>query len=93
MNISSTAVKANVYSELKIHAVSGTIIKSHPKSRFIRFHMNSEMARAAFSAQQPKINKDKVVILQVMLCGEKELIVEYMKETDYQTDEKGGEEE
>lgn len=70
------------YNELNINAVSGTLIKSHPKSRIVRFHMKSGMADTAFSVKQPNINGKNVVILQVMLCGEKELLVEYIREAD-----------
>jgi len=78
----------SVYNKLNVHSVSGTLIKSHPKSRIVRFHMTSGMANAAFDVRQPEINHEKVVILQVMLCGDKELLVEYIREADC-----GGEEE
>lgn len=70
------------YNELNINAVSGTLIKSHPKSRITRFHMTSGMANTAFSVEQPNIKGKNVVILQVMLCGDKEFLVEYIREED-----------
>lgn len=73
---------STVYNKLNINAVSGTLIKSHPKSRIVRFHMKSGMAGTAFDVKQPEINHEKVVILQVMLCGDKEFLVEYIREAD-----------
>lgn len=80
---------STTYNELKINAVSGTLIKSHPKSRIVRFHMKSGMADTAFSVKQPKIIGENVVILQVMLCGDKELLVEYIREADCEGAEVG----
>lgn len=70
------------YNNLNIHTVSGTLIKSHPKSRFRRFHIRSQYAGDIFSGR-----KD-IVPLQFMLCGDGELLMEYVYESDWNEGEK-----
>ena len=82
------------------NAVGGTLIKSTPESKIIRFHMNSEMAKEFLDANNPhRKTKEKVyynssdirhegfyykditvniTVLQVMLCGGDNFLVEYL---------------
>lgn len=72
----------NFRQNFNFNSVSGTLIKSNPLSKFVCFHQNSTMAEHAFSKEPYFYNKN-VVILQIMLCGEKELLVEYIDKSDY----------
>ena len=71
----------------KISAVSGTLVKTSPKSFFEKFHINSDMSNWIFDSS-PRLKSDygkfkSVVVLQVMLCGDGELIAEIMWKDDY----------
>ena len=84
---------------VNINAVGGTIVKNYKDSFILRFHMKSEMADVLFSKEpqllkeiikhgeypnhwEEKIKKP-VVVLQVMLCGEQELLAEVMWKEDF----------
>ena len=71
---------------IKINAVSGTIVKNYRKSFILRFHMKSSMADCILS-ENPSIKRYRdeipVVVLQVMLCGDKELLAEIMYKDDF----------
>jgi hypothetical protein len=56
---------------------SGIIQRSHPRSKFVRFHSRSSMS--AFSS---RLSKDgpEIVVLQIMVFGNDELLVEYVCE-------------
>lgn len=70
---------------------TGIIQKSHPRSNFIRFHAKSNMAEWVFS-DYPRLEKEtwysnkgdtpKIVVLQIMVFGDNELLVEYVYEKD-----------
>lgn len=81
---------------------TGIIQKSHPRSNFVRFHVHSDMAKWVFS-DYPRLVKDvwnysdvgynkiyanKIVVLQIMVFGDNELLIEYVHEKDL-NDEKG----
>ena len=57
---------------------SGIIQRSHPRSKFVRFHSMSEYA---FSS---RLSKDgpEIVVLQIMIFGNDELLVEYVCEQE-----------
>lgn len=65
---------------------TGMIQKSHPKSNFMRFHKSSKMADWVFSdyprLKEEKYNSDKIIILQIMVFGDNELLMEYVYEKD-----------
>lgn len=72
---------------ININAVSGTLIKSTEKSKIVRFHQNSAMAEYFFDEEQPRRIRDKyeadkynknIVVIQVMLCGDSNFLVEYL---------------
>ena len=62
--------------KLSFNSVSGTLVKSSANSKMTRFHLESKAAEKAFS-DSPTIFDTRVEILQVMLCGDKEFLVEY----------------
>jgi len=83
-NINVMKVSGNT---ININAVSGTLIKSTEKSKIVRFHKDSNLATYMFDVEQPRRIKSKydannenknVVVLQVMLCGSDEFLVEYL---------------
>lgn len=71
---------------ININAVSGTIVKNYRKSFILRFHMGSSMADCILS-ENPFIEKSyskiPIVVLQVMLCGDGELLAEVMWKDDF----------
>lgn len=73
---------------IKINAISGTIIKNYKESFILRFHMKSPLADKLLDVSPelkvPNTNTHKpVVVLQVMLCGEQELLAEVMWKSDF----------
>lgn len=76
--------------QLNINAVSGTLVKNYRDSFILRFHMKSSMADLILD-RHPKLKEDDyrdakykpVVVLQVMLCGEQELLAEVMWKEDF----------
>ena len=73
---------------IKINAVSGTILKNYKDSFIIRFHMKSELAKCVLSNDQDAYlkrdgRKCLIVVLQVMLCGDQELLAEIMWKNDF----------
>ena len=68
----------------------GTLQKSHPKSKFERFHVASELARTVFS-DFPRLIKDRtdrekneIVVLQLMVFGDNEILMEYVMKSDWE---------
>ena len=73
---------ANPTITTQINAVSGTLQKTLRKSFFKRFHMNSPLAEEIFGKQ--KMNSKDIIVLQIMLCGEKEFLMEAIYKEDYE---------
>lgn len=48
----------------KINAVTGGILKNHPKSWFKRLHLGSSYAEKLF------VPNGDIVVLQMMICGD-----------------------
>jgi|APSaa5957512622_1039677.scaffolds.fasta_scaffold244636_1 hypothetical protein len=75
-------------SNVNINSVSGTIAKSTPDSIITRFHTRSKFAERLFDDETPHVLLNRrglhtavnVIVLQVMLCGEGELLAEYIRE-------------
>lgn len=74
---------------IKINAVSGTIVKNYKESFILRFHMKSPIGDKILDAS-PELKVPNthstykpVVVLQVMLCGEQELLAEVMWKSDF----------
>ena len=90
----------NTLQSIKINAVSGAILKNHPKSWFERFHLNSSRAKALLkegghegtklekytwcddSHYVHDANKD-IIVLQMMVCGDMEVLAECVYGKDY----------
>lgn len=85
---------------IKINAVTGAILKNHPKSWFERFHLNGERAKSLLcegghSATKRTYNDDfrcsmtekdpenNIIVLQMVICGDMEVIAECVHEKDY----------
>lgn len=67
-----------------VNAVSGTLRKSHPKSKFcVRVISDSQFI---FDDQEPRLTKfDKeLIILQIMLTGENKALIEYVLKEDFE---------
>lgn len=60
---------------------SGIIQRSHPRSKFVRFHSRSPMSEYAFSSRLSK-DRPEIVVLQIMVFGNDELLVEYVCEQE-----------
>ena len=75
---------------VNINAVSGTIVKNYKDSFILRFHMKSAMADTILD-KNPRLQKGNyrdseykpIVVLQVMLCGDQELLAEVMWKEDF----------
>ena len=69
-----------------INAVSGTLRKSHPKSKFCVRKVDEN--NAIFDSKKPRLVWDQwaveVVILQAMLTGENKILVEYVYKEDFE---------
>ena len=99
----------NHTNSIQINAVTGAILKNHPKSWFERFHLNSDRARELFKEGGHKATKteriecsfsrsgydyrnvhdpDKdITILQMVICGDMEVMAELVYTKDYETQE------
>lgn len=65
---------------------TGLMQKSHPKSNFQQFPKDCKMAEWVFSdyprLQKDTYNADKIVVLQIMVFGDEEMLIEYVYEKD-----------
>ena len=64
--------------KVNINAVNGTIVKNYKDSFFKRFHLNSSFASNVLC---PGSN---YVVLQMMMCGDMEVIAELMFKDDFE---------
>lgn len=64
------------------NSVAGTIIKSCPESKFVRFQGKSQMNATYFDEANPHrtdgYRKISIAVLQVMLCADNWMLVEFM---------------
>lgn len=67
-----------------INAVSGTLRKSHPKSNFCVRKVDDN--QFVFNDKKPRLTTydDEIVILQAMLTGENQVLIEYVLKTDFE---------
>lgn len=89
----STKIYNESFTNLKINAVGGTLIKSHPKSFFIfSNYSNSRLFNVAGKSEiliKHGINRpyddeyEEVVIIQSMLTGDNIVMCEIVKLEDY----------
>ena len=74
---------------IKINAVTGAILKNHPKSWFERFHLNSSRAKSFLTEG----GHSRIIILQMVVCGDMEVIAECVYVTDLIPKERGEKDE
>ncbi len=83
--------KNSTNNKIEINSVNGILAKSTPESKIVRFHMKSEYAKTFFDLTQPhytieelykKESKIPVCVIQVMLCGGNEFLVEFIEIND-----------
>ena len=67
---------------IKINAVSGGIVRNYKDSFFLRFHLKSPLAEQLLD-EEPRYSKRKVVVLQLVICGDMEVIAELMFKSDF----------
>ena len=77
------AYNAGVKFRFNVDAVSGTLHKSTRKSKFCVRTINDKPY--IFDTEKPRLTQfsDEIVVLQTMLCGENNILVEYMTKDDY----------
>lgn len=70
-----------------INAVSGTLRKSHPKSKMIVRGLTDHPCE--FSSRDPQVydpttrNYKSIVVLQAMLCGDDRVLIEYVEKQHF----------
>lgn len=69
-----------------INAVSGTLRKSHPKSYFCVRAVDKDLF--IFNETKPRLTQysGEIVILQAMLTGENQCLIEYVRKCDFEGD-------
>lgn len=72
----------------KINAVSGAILRNHPKSWFRRFNLKSSLADSLLTpgghrAESWRENDKDIIVLQMVICGDMEVIAECVYRKDY----------
>ena len=70
-----------------VNAVSGTLRKSHPKSRMIVKEIKSDLDifdKANPSLWVEHLDTRDIVVLQVMLCGENKALAEFVEKKDFE---------
>ena len=74
------------HQSLRINAINGSILKNFKDSFFLRFHLKSPLSNKLLS-DRPTYEilgvKRPIVVLQLMLCGDMEVIAEVMFKEDY----------
>lgn len=103
---SNTYHAGNHTNNVNINAVTGAILKNHPKSWFERFNLKSDRAKSLFHEGGHKATKqvwrpseyhpnggsysyednpDKnITILQMVICGDMEVMAELVYTKDYE---------
>lgn len=69
-----------------INAVSGTLRKSHPKSKFCIREIKDTLWILDDDKPRLKHCDDEIVILQIMLTGENKMLVEYVYKADFESE-------
>lgn len=78
---------------VSINAVTGAILKNHPKSWFERFKLDGYRARQLLSEGGHKFNEytenyqyknhGGITVLQMVICGDMEVLAELVYTKDY----------
>lgn len=71
----NTYTKIN--NNLKINACSGGIYKTYKESWFKRFHLKSKYADELFNKHS------SIIVLQMVICGEMEVMAELIEQKDF----------
>ena len=85
---------SSVYNKFSynINAVSGTLRKSHPKSKFCVRTIDKE--QYVFNENKPQLAygdwRKEIVILQIMLTGENQCLIEYVYKEDFEEEVDNG---
>ncbi len=89
----------NCTNNVNINAVTGAILKNHPKSWFERFHLNSERAnqllmeggdvgkelvKGEYSSWEKENPEKAITVLQMVICGDMEVMAELVYKKDYE---------
>lgn len=77
---------------IHINAVTGAILKNHPKSWFERFHLKSNRANEllkegghkAYYYRETRVPEKDITILQMVICGDMEVMAELVYKKDYE---------
>lgn len=76
---------------IKLTACSGGIYKTYKESWFKRFNLNSVLADKLFRYvnessiyTNDKDNIDEIIVLQMILCGDMEVIAELINKKDFE---------
>ena len=74
---------SNNHFSYNINAVSGTLRKSHPKSKFCVRKVNDN--QLVFDDEKPRLTTYdvEIVVLQAMLTGENQVLIEYVLRRDF----------
>ena len=78
---------------IAVNAVAGTLIKTYKDSFFVYYHVSCNDQPGIFDNKDPHIlrkgvfrdeyTKHSVVVLQTMLCGDKEILAEVILKEDF----------
>lgn len=89
----------NCTNSVNINAVTGAILKNHPKSWFERFNLNSDRAKQLLTeggdagielvkgeySSWKKANPERAItVLQMVICGDMEVMAELVYKKDYE---------
>ena len=74
-----TYTPVRTHSNVSYHSVQGTLVRSHKKSKFQRFHLDSEYATNLFNGYGKYAD---IVPLQFMIVGDRTILMEYVDKAD-----------
>lgn len=87
----------NCTNNIKINAVTGAILKNHPKSWFERFHLESPRAKQLLTEGGHTYDEYRqdvwykkyggITVLQMVICGDMEVMAELVYTKDYNSTE------
>ena len=71
----------------KVNAVSGTLRKSHPKSKFRVCAVSQELYVFDDTKPRTTMYSAEIVVLQIMLTGENKCIIEYVEKAHFESED------
>lgn len=81
----------SVSNSISFNSVAGTLVKSHPKSKFAKFNINRIESTTFFDQNNPHRQRYGhasecvgIVVLQTMLCGNDMVLVEFVDQKDFE---------